>query len=157
MFKADQCNLCGECLERCYYLDFDRERGSNEFAKLAAGKKVEWLHDCGTGMACNEYCPTGARPFDLILRRMEEDGNYVAPELIKETSERFDTKREPKPVEPMDRVISACVMTGSMPWAIQGQLFEDITVLRGLPYFCNVHDHRCLPPGAWGRSAGGQA
>ncbi|NPV93362.1 MAG: (Fe-S)-binding protein, partial [Firmicutes bacterium] len=71
MFKAENCDYCGECLGRCYYLDFDNESGGREFAKLAAGEKVDWLYDCVTCMACNEYCPKGARPFDLILQRLE--------------------------------------------------------------------------------------
>ena len=138
MFKADNCNFCGECLERCYYLDFDREKGGKEIAKLAAGEKVDWLHDCVTCMACSEYCPTGARPFDLILKRLEEDGNFTNPELLAEMRDRFEPKGEPKPVEVKGRVVSLCVMTGNAPWAFQGQLFENATILKGLPYFCNV-------------------
>lgn len=138
MFYADKCNFCGECLGRCHYLDFDADSGAKEIIKLVAGEKVDWLHDCVTCMACNEYCPTGARPFDLILKRLEEDGNFTDPALLAEMKERFESKSEPRPVEPRDRVISVCVMTGNMPWAIQGQLFENIPVLKGLPYFCNV-------------------
>jgi Fe-S oxidoreductase len=138
MFRLDRCNYCGECLAHCQYLGFDQETGVKEITKLAASEKVDWLYDCVTCMACDEYCPTGARPFDLILQRLEEDGSYVPPVLLAEKTALFDTSREPRSTEPMDRVISACVMTGSMPWAIQGQLFENITVLKGLPYFCNL-------------------
>jgi len=34
--------------------------------------------------------------------------------------------------------MSICVMQGNMPWAIQGQLFEGINLLKGKHYFCNV-------------------
>ena len=34
--------------------------------------------------------------------------------------------------------MSICVMQGNMPWAIQGQLFETIPLLKGKHYFCNV-------------------
>ena len=138
MFHSEKCDFCGECLSRCYYLPFDAESGSREFARLVAGEKVEWLHDCVTCMACNEYCPQGARPFDLILQRLEEDGHFVDQALLQEMAERFDAKSEPRPVEAKGRVLSACVMTGNMPWAFQGQLFENLTILKGLPYFCNV-------------------
>jgi len=138
VFHPENCDYCGICLGRCYYLPFDQESGGKEIAKLAAGEKVDWLYDCVTCMACNEYCPTNARPFDLILKRMDEDGNFTEPALRDEMEGRFISKGEPKPVELKKRVISFCVMTGNMPWALQGRLFDDATVLKGLPYFCNV-------------------
>jgi len=36
------------------------------------------------------------------------------------------------------RAMSMCVMEGSMPWAIQGELFEGLPLLKGRNYFCNV-------------------
>ncbi|MBP8984620.1 MAG: (Fe-S)-binding protein [Syntrophobacterales bacterium] len=138
MFHEEKCDFCGECLERCYYLDFDRESGSKEFEKLVRGEKVNWLKDCITCIACNEYCPKGARPFDLILRRLEETGDFTDPALRAQMAERFKPEGEPRPVEKKDRVMSICVMQGNMPWAIQGQLFEGIPLLKGKHYFCNV-------------------
>jgi Fe-S oxidoreductase len=140
MFKEANCNYCGECLGRCYNLSFDNETGAQEFRKLVAGEKVDWLHDCITCMACNEYCPQNARPFDLILKRLEEDGTFTDQKLVSDMAARFLAKSDPKPVQPKKRVMSLCVMTGNMPWAVHGQLFEneDLTVLKGLPYFCNV-------------------
>ncbi len=44
----------------------------------------------------------------------------------------------PSLVEPHKRAMSICVMQGNMPWAIQGQLFEKIPILKGKHYFCNV-------------------
>jgi Fe-S oxidoreductase len=138
MFRDSQCDFCGECLSRCAYLDFDIAAGAGEFARLVRGERTEWLYDCVTCMACNEYCPNGARPFDLILRRLEEGGKFVDKELLTQMAERFEAKTEPRPVEIKGRVISLCVMTGNMPWAVQGRLFEGVTVLKGLPYFCNI-------------------
>ncbi|HOF06073.1 MAG TPA: (Fe-S)-binding protein, partial [Syntrophales bacterium] len=34
--------------------------------------------------------------------------------------------------------MSICVMDGSMPWAIQGSLFQELPILKGRHYFCNV-------------------
>jgi len=138
MFHEDKCDYCGECLNRCYYLDFNRESGSREFKKLAQGEKVAWLTDCVTCIACNEYCPKGARPFDLILKRLEEDGRFTDPALKAQMAERFKPEGEPKPIAPKDRMMSVCVMQGNMPWAIQGQLFETMPLLKGKHYFCNV-------------------
>lgn len=138
MFKLERCDLCGECLESCYHLSFDKSNGSAEIVKLIENEKVDWLYDCVTCMACNEYCPTGARPFDLILSRLEKEGNFTDPHLLAEMKDRFSAKSEPKPVELKEKVISLCVMSGSAPWAFQGQLFESAAILKGLPYFCNV-------------------
>ncbi len=138
MFQESKCDFCGDCLDRCYYLNFDRESGGKEFEKLVKGEKVDWLKDCVTCIACNEYCSKGARPFDLILQRLEEAGDFTDPSLRSQMAERFKPEGEPRPVPPKDRVMSICVMQGNMPWAIQGQLFEGIPLLKGKHYFCNV-------------------
>lgn len=138
MFHESRCDFCGECLNRCAYMDFSEGEGAKEFARLVRGEKVEWLHDCVTCMACNETCPRDARPFDLLLHRLEEDGNFVDQGLLLQMADRFEAKSEPRPVTIQGRVLSLCVMAGNMPWAVQGQLFEDVTILKGLPYFCNV-------------------
>lgn len=138
MFHEAQCDFCGDCLARCHYLDFNKENGANAFRKLVRGEKVEWLRDCVTCIACNEYCPQGARPFDLILQRMEDAGDFTEPALRDQMAERFKPEGEPRLVESKNRVMSICVMQGNMPWAFQGQLFEGIPLLKGKHYFCNV-------------------
>ena len=138
MFHESECDFCGECLARCLYMPFDKESGGKEFKKLVENEKVSWLKDCVTCIACNEYCPKGARPFDLILQRMEETGDFTEPALRDQMAERFKPEGEPRPVESKSRVMSICVMQGNMPWAIQGQLFEGIPLLKGKHYFCNV-------------------
>lgn len=138
MFHESKCDFCGECLDRCHYLDFDRESGGRELKKLARGETVTWLKDCVTCIACNEYCEKGARPFDLILQKMEAAGDFTDPALRAQMAERFKPEGEPKPVELKDRAMSICVMQGNMPWAIQGRLFEEIPLLKGKHYFCNV-------------------
>jgi Fe-S oxidoreductase len=138
MFHEEKCDFCGECLSRCHYMAFDKESGSREFKKLVQGEKVDWLRDCVTCMACDEYCPKGARPFDLILKRMEAAGGLSDPALLAQMAERFKPEGEPRPIPPKDRVMSICVMQGNMPWAIQGRLFEALPLLKGKHYFCNV-------------------
>ena len=138
MFHEDRCDYCGECLSRCKYLEFDKASGSAAFRKLAAGEKSDWIYDCVTCMACDEYCPTKARPFDLIMRRMEEAGDFTDPKLRADMAARFKPEGEPKPMPPAERVMSICVMQGNMPWAVHGELFETIPLLKGKHYFCNV-------------------
>jgi len=138
MFHEERCDFCGECLARCHYLPFDKESGGKAFEKLVKGEKVEWLFDCVTCIACNEYCPRDARPFDLILKKMEEAGNFTDPALRTQMADRFKSEGEPKPVAKAARAMSVCVMEGSMPWALHGKLFEGLPLLKGRHYFCNV-------------------
>lgn len=138
LFDESRCDFCGECLTNCYYIEVDEEAAGKEFEKLVKRQKVDWLHDCITCFACNEFCSKNARPFDLILKRLEEDGDFADPELLEQMAERFQVKSEPRPVEIKGKVMSLCVMSGNMPWAPQGQLFENLTILKGLPYFCHV-------------------
>jgi len=138
MFHEDRCDYCGDCLARCHYLSFDRESGSAAFRKFVEEGKADWLYDCVTCIACNEYCPRDARPFDLILRKMEEAGNFTDPALKAQMADRFKAEGTPKAIAPAERVMSLCVMEGSMPWALHGRLFEGIPLLKGRHYFCNV-------------------
>jgi Fe-S oxidoreductase len=138
MFHKERCDFCGECLARCYYLDFDKESGAKAFRELVEGEKADWLYDCVTCIACNEYCPTDARPFDLIIQKIEELGDFTDPELKGKMAKRFSAEGEPRPVVPEGKVMSVCVMEGSMPWALHGKLFEGLTILKGRHFFCNV-------------------
>jgi Fe-S oxidoreductase len=138
MFQEEKCDFCGECLARCHYLPFDKESGGKAFENLVKGEKAEWLFDCVTCIACNEYCPKDARPFDLILKEMGEAGNFTDPSLRTQMADRFKAEGEPKPVALAERAMSVCVMEGSMPWALQGKLFSGLPLLKGRHYFCNV-------------------
>jgi Fe-S oxidoreductase len=138
LFHTDKCDFCGDCLAKCHYLDFNQKTGGAAFRKLVEGEKVEWLYDCVTCIACNEYCSKGARPFDLIMKKMEEAGDFTDPALRAQMADRFKAEGEPKPISPVERVMSTCVMDGSMPWAIQGSLFQELPLLKGRHYFCNV-------------------
>jgi Fe-S oxidoreductase len=138
MFHEERCDFCGDCLARCHYLPFDKKTGGEAFKKLVQGEKVEWLYDCVTCIACNEYCPKDARPFDLILKKMEDAGDFTDPALRTQMADRFKAEGEPKPVAKAKRAMSVCVMEGSMPWALHGKLFEGLPLLKGRHYFCNV-------------------
>ena len=74
MWDASKCNLCGDCLVKCRYVDYDRERAVAEIRSLIEGAKAEILDRCTTCIACNDYCPTGADPSDLIFRMQERIG-----------------------------------------------------------------------------------
>jgi Fe-S oxidoreductase len=138
MFIESMCDFCGECLAKCQYIDMDRQQGSLAFKNLVQEKSAEWLKKCVTCFACNEYCPTGARPFDLILRRMEGMGNYVDPQLLAAVRDRFTAKGDFQPPTVKGPVLSLCTIEAVIPWAFEGRLFAGLDVVKGRHYFCNV-------------------
>jgi len=74
MWNASKCNLCGDCLPNCRYVNYDRDRAVADIRLLMEGKDAEILTKCTTCLACGSYCPTGADPADLIFRMQEKIG-----------------------------------------------------------------------------------
>lgn len=74
MWNPSRCDLCGECLVNCPYVDYDRERAVSEIKLLMEGKEADILRQCITCIACNDYCPTGADPSNLIFKMQEKTG-----------------------------------------------------------------------------------
>jgi len=74
MWDASKCDLCGDCLVRCRYVDYDKDRAVAEIKLLMEGKDAEILSTCISCMACNDSCPTGADPSDLIFTMQERIG-----------------------------------------------------------------------------------
>ena len=74
MWEASRCDLCGDCLVKCRYVDYDRDRAIGEIRLLMEGKTADIPDKCITCNACFQYCPTGADPADLIYRMQEKVG-----------------------------------------------------------------------------------
>jgi Fe-S oxidoreductase len=74
MWDASKCNLCGDCLVNCRYVNYDRDKAIAEIKLLMEGKDAEILSKCTTCVACSGYCPTGADPSDLIFKMQEKIG-----------------------------------------------------------------------------------
>jgi hypothetical protein len=140
VWNASKCDLCGDCLAKCLYVDYDQEMAAGDIRDLMDGRPAAILGKCVTCCACREYCPTGADPFDLILRAMEKHRAYpVSPEgvnmfaLAPTLPSQVIKGREGGPV------LSLCVMEMSLPPdAISGQLFDGLTIAKGGDYFCYV-------------------
>lgn len=140
MWDASKCNLCGDCLVRCLYAQYDKGTAAANIQSLIDGEDAEVLHSCVTCCACREYCPTGADPFDLILRAMEEKKTFPVPP---DTVQGFAlTGTLPASVNPGDSdkpALSICVMEASLPpGALDGEMFKGMTVVKGGDYFCYV-------------------
>ena len=140
MWDASKCDLCGECLMRCLYVDYDEKKAKMNIQALMDSRDAEILHRCVTCCACREYCPTGADPFDLILKAMEEKKTYpVPPETLKimdlagAIPSSVSVKDGDKPA------LSVCVMDANLPaGALDGEMFKGMTIVKGGDYFCYV-------------------
>jgi Fe-S oxidoreductase len=143
MFDESRCDRCGDCLVRCLYVDYDRERAAFEIDELIAGRPAPILSDCITCLACNEYCPASARPFDLILERQEQFGSLgIPPEMLAAEEARYAAAGEVRVPENQGRVLSACVFSSTDADLFQGRLFEGLPTVRGRHFFCYVlFDH----------------
>ena len=138
MWDVSKCDLCGDCLVRCQYVEYDRGKAIQQITDLIDGNPAEILKKCVTCCACNEYCPTGANPFDLINRMQEENKSLPIPEKMvawMASGGKLPTKlirgNESKPA------LSLCVMEQWLPdGAFDGKMFEGMTIAKGGDYFC---------------------
>ncbi|KPK46173.1 MAG: hypothetical protein AMJ77_06335 [Dehalococcoidia bacterium SM23_28_2] len=147
MFDESRCDRCGDCFVRCLYVDYDKERAAFEIEELIAGRGAPILSACITCFACNEYCPTGARPFDLIMERQEQFGSLkIPPPMIASQEATFVATTEVKVPEAKERVLSACVFSRSDPDLFEGRLFEGLPTVKGRHFFCYIlFDHLGAP------------
>ena len=138
MWHQEKCDLCGDCLVRCQYVDYDKETAVQQIEELMEGRPAEILKQCVTCCACNEYCPTGANPFDLINRLQEVHNALPIPEKTRKFMDAGATVPsaltrgdETKPA------LSLCAMEWALPdGAVGGQMFEGMTIAKGGEYFC---------------------
>jgi len=140
MWNAPRCDLCGECLVRCLYVDYDTERAAAEIEALMEGKEAEILRACVTCCACREYCPTDADPYDLILRAQERFRAFPISEADAAMYDlAFQISSEVIPGDDDKPALSLCVMESQIPeGALDGRLFEGMTIVKGGDYFCLI-------------------
>ena len=143
MWDASKCTLCGDCLVKCRYANYDKDRAVAEIKLLMDGKDAEILSTCVTCMACNDYCPTGANPADLIFTLQEKIGTcpivvYYKP-VIEEYVKGLEGKADPsqwipgdpdKPVLSLDSFHFEQFPEGTL----DSQLFKGLNVIRGGEY-----------------------
>jgi Fe-S oxidoreductase len=140
MWDVSKCNFCGDCLTRCLYVNYDKDKAVSNIKALIKGENAEILGKCVTCCACREYCPTDADPYDLILRMQEK---YNAFPISQRDMDGFNlitaVPNEVIPGDPDKPVLSLCVMERSLPkGAIEGQLFKGLTIVKGGDYFCYI-------------------
>lgn len=139
MFKRERCDLCGDCVFLCPYVDYGREESIDQFRRLVEGETPEIVSRCVTCVACNWFCEKGANPFDLILERQEETGVLNIPEQNTQLFRNLPSApSEVVEGEPGRPVISLCSVGDLVPGLFEGRLFEGCTFLKGGKFFCNV-------------------
>jgi Fe-S oxidoreductase len=140
MWDASKCNLCGDCLVKCRYVDYDKDRAVTEIKLLIDGKDAPILSKCTTCVACYDYCPTGADPSNLIFKMQEKIGTCptvavgkIALEaLVKGLEEQADPRQvikgDPdKPALSFDGFLFSQFPEGTT----DSQLFKGMSVVRG--------------------------
>lgn len=133
-FNLVKCDFCGVCLEKCHFSKFTKKEAAEEIRKLIRNEPTRITDECVTCFACNEYCPTGANPFDLILRRVEERGYTCTPALRKIVEVTDTWQMSPNSVirgRPDRPVMDVCTFYEWIPGFYEGQLFEGATFLIG--------------------------
>ncbi|MGP8153225.1 MAG: heterodisulfide reductase-related iron-sulfur binding cluster [Smithella sp.] len=78
MWDASKCDLCGNCLVKCRYVDYDKDKAASEIKLLMEGKAADILDKCITCNACFQSCPTGADPANLIYKMQEKIGSPIS-------------------------------------------------------------------------------
>jgi Fe-S oxidoreductase len=143
MWDASKCNLCGDCLVKCRYVDYDKDKAVAEIKLLMEGKDAEILNKCTTCMACIDYCPTGADPANLIFQMQEKIGTSPivvvgkpAREVLARALEGSGDPGQLIPGDPDKPVLSFdSFQFAQLPeGTLDSQLFKGMTVVRGNEY-----------------------
>jgi Fe-S oxidoreductase len=143
MWDASKCDLCGDCLVQCRYVDYDKDRAVAEIKLLMEGRDAEILSTCITCMACNDYCPTGADPSDLIFTMQERIGTaplvVAAKSTLEEWAKGLEGWGDPEqliPGEPDRQVLSldSFQFEDFPEGTFDSRLFRGMTVVRGSEY-----------------------
>ncbi|MDY6880801.1 MAG: (Fe-S)-binding protein [Desulfatiglans sp.] len=147
MWDASKCDLCGDCLVKCRYVDYDKDTAVAQIKLLMEGKDADILNSCITCVACYNYCPTGADPADLIFEMQEKIGTcpvVVAGAPMLDTIRKgFEEGADPeemipgdpdKPVLSLDSFHYKEFPEGTL----DSELFKGLTIVRGGRYMSLV-------------------
>jgi Fe-S oxidoreductase len=143
MWDASKCNLCGDCLVNCRYINYDKNKAIAEITLLMGGKDAEILSKCTTCMACSGYCPTGADPSDLIFKMQEKIGTCPivivgkpAREALVRAFEEGEDPVQSIPGDPDKPALSldAFRFDNFPEGTFDSQLFKGMTMVRGGQY-----------------------
>jgi len=139
MFDASKCDKCGDCLVRCQYVDYTREKAVNEITALIEERYAEILTECITCMACNEYCQKGANPFDLICQLQGEKRAILMPPFtIKQLDSISAMPNKIIEGDPNKPALSLCIVGDILPGITESQMFDGLTIFKGGDYYSKI-------------------
>lgn len=139
--RCDFSKCKGECLTKCLFVDYDEKQAKSDMAKMIAGEPADIIANCVTCYACNEFCPTGANPWELINSMQEKTGLYLYPKEAKKTAKGWTTKPDQVIKGDGSRpAISLCGFQDVLPYkdVFKGQIFEGMTIITGGSYCCRM-------------------
>lgn len=139
MWDASKCDLCGECLVKCLYTDYDKETAIENITALMEGKEAKIVDECITCCACKEYCPNEADPFNLIMSAIEKAGTFLPIDEESLVSNSFSAPSKVIPGDPDKPALSICTMDRYLgDDFFEGQLFDGLTRISGGDYYCTI-------------------
>ncbi|MEN6359096.1 MAG: (Fe-S)-binding protein [Smithella sp.] len=143
MWDASKCDLCGDCLVKCRYVDYDKDKAASDIKLLMDGKAADILDRCITCNACFQNCPTGADPSDLIYKMQEKigTGSIVAAfkPFIDAVAKAFEDEGKggliiegdpDKPALSFDSFVFKQFPEGTL----ESRMFKGMTMVRGKKY-----------------------
>jgi Fe-S oxidoreductase len=135
MFKADLCDLCGDCLVKCQWIKVEKALAVEWMRSMMAGQLVPMLYQCITCYACNEICPQKANPFDLIAQLQEKYHIFASEEAAKAEEDRYAFTKSLSGYPRAERVATTCLFEKTHDHLMQGELYT-LPRVGGKPYFC---------------------
>jgi len=137
MFNRERCDLCGDCLVDCQWMDVERDQAVGWMKAMIKGEHIPALNQCITCYACNEICPQDANPFDLIAELQEKYHSLSSEESARGQEARYVFDKTLTGAPRAERVMSVCVFGKTDADLIKGALY-DLPIVSGKPYFCWV-------------------
>jgi Fe-S oxidoreductase len=142
MWDASKCDLCGDCLVKCRYVDYSKERAASEIKLLMEGKPADILNTCITCNACFQYCPTGADPANLIYKMQEKFASPISVSFKRFTDSVIKTfEQGSKDVQVIEGDPDRPALSfDSFPFnqfpegTLESSMFKGMTVVRGRKY-----------------------
>jgi Fe-S oxidoreductase len=117
-----------------------REEAIKERQTLMEGRWAPILHNCAACHACNEFCPQGANPWDLVSKFQGIFGEVNQANVWGERAQKVDAERprvlsSPRP-EPAPVVLATCTIGELNPQAFDSLLYKELPKLVGPAYYC---------------------
>lgn len=135
MFRQERCDLCGQCLIRCHWIGAEPGQAVQWMKAMIAGEPTPVLGRCITCFACNEFCPTGADPFDLFAGLQKRYRVFATEEAAAKEEEKYRFSGDLKGLPRALRLMTTCVFGKTEAHLLQGSLY-DLPRVGGKPFYC---------------------